>query len=45
MDPSGDVTPSIEDITVTTRLVELGIEGLDHVIVNAKADYNSMKEH
>ncbi|WP_445491507.1 JAB domain-containing protein [Niallia sp. 03133] len=47
--PSGDVNPSLEDITVTTRLVEcgkvLGIEVLDHVIVNAKADYYSMKEH
>ena len=46
--PSQDVTPSREDIEVTRRLVEcgrlLGIEVLDHLIVNAKADFYSMKE-
>jgi DNA repair protein RadC len=46
--PSQDVTPSREDISVTKRLVEagkiLGIEVLDHLIVNANADYYSMKE-
>ena len=46
--PSQDVTPSREDLEVTKRLVEcgkiLGIEVLDHVIVNAKAEYYSMKE-
>ncbi len=46
--PSGVVNPSREDITVTERLVEcgkiLGIEVLDHVIVNAEAEYYSMKE-
>ena len=46
--PSQDVTPSREDFEVTTRLVEcgkiLGIEVLDHVIVNAKAVFYSMKE-
>ncbi|WP_082139770.1 JAB domain-containing protein [Rossellomorea marisflavi] len=46
--PSQDVTPSREDIEVTHRLVEcgrlLGIEVLDHLIVNAKADFYSMKE-
>ena len=40
--------PSREDIDVTKRLVEcgriLGIEVLDHIIVNADADYYSMKE-
>ena len=47
-DPSHDVTPSREDIEVMHRLVEcgrlLGIEVLDHLIVNAKADFYSMKE-
>jgi DNA repair protein RadC len=46
--PSQDVTPSREDISVTERLVEagkiLGIEVLDHLIVNASADYYSLKE-
>lgn len=46
--PSQDITPSMEDIDVTKRLVEcgkiLGIEVLDHLIVNASADYFSMKE-
>jgi DNA repair protein RadC len=46
--PSQDVTPSREDISVTDRLVEagkiLGIEVLDHLIVNANADYYSLKE-
>jgi DNA repair protein RadC len=46
--PSQDVTPSREDIDVTKRLVEagkiLGIQVLDHLIVNASADYYSLKE-
>jgi DNA repair protein RadC len=46
--PSQDITPSREDIDVTKRLVEdgkvLGIEVLDHIVVNASADYYSMKE-
>lgn len=46
--PSQICDPSDEDISVTQRLVEcgkiLGIEVLDHVIVNAKAEYYSMKE-
>ena len=46
--PSQDVSPSREDLEVTKRLVEcgkiLGIEVLDHVIVNAEAEYYSMKE-
>lgn len=45
--PSGDVHPSREDIDVTKRLVEcgkiLGIEVLDHLIVNADAEYYSLK--
>ncbi|WP_212973169.1 DNA repair protein RadC [Bacillus sp. J14TS2] len=45
--PSGDPTPSREDIEVTRRLAEcgkmLGIEVLDHVIIGDKK-YVSMKE-
>lgn len=45
--PSGDPTPSVEDIEITRRLVEagniIGIQLLDHVIIG---DYNyvSLKE-
>jgi DNA repair protein RadC len=46
--PSGDPTPSREDIEVTKRLVEagriLGIEVLDHVIVTYKGNHLSLKE-
>jgi DNA repair protein RadC len=46
--PSGDITPSGEDIAVSKRLAEagrmLGIEVLDHLIVNAAAEYTSLKE-
>ncbi|MEY2193685.1 JAB domain-containing protein [Neobacillus sp. BF23-41] len=42
------MSPSNEDIEVTRRLVEvgkiLGIEVLDHLIVNADAEYYSLKE-
>ena len=45
--PSGDPTPSREDIEVTKRLVEcgkmIGIEILDHVVIGDKK-YVSMKE-
>ncbi|GAB7386554.1 DNA repair protein RadC [Bacillaceae bacterium] len=45
--PSGDPTPSREDIAVTRRLVEageiIGIEVLDHVIVG-DGRYTSLKE-
>lgn len=44
--PSGDPTPSQEDIEVTQRLAEaghlMGIEVLDHVIIGEK-DYTSLK--
>jgi DNA repair protein RadC len=47
--PSQDVTPSREDIEVTSRLVEcgkiLGIEVLDYLIINIKAKYYSLKEN
>lgn len=45
--PSGDPTPSHDDILVTRRLVEagklLGIEVLDHVILGGQ-DYTSLKQ-
>lgn len=45
--PSGDPTPSEEDIAVTKRLVEcgylLGIDVLDHIIIGDR-DYISLKE-
>lgn len=45
--PSGDPTPSPEDIAITKRLTEtgkiIGIELLDHIIVGDK-DYCSFKE-
>lgn len=45
--PSGDPSPSPEDLTFTTRMVEagrlLGVEVLDHVIV-AERGYYSFKE-
>lgn len=44
--PSGDPTPSRQDIEVTKRLVEagktLGVEVLDHIIVGDR--YTSLKE-
>lgn len=46
--PSGDVTPSGEDISVTRRLQEagdiLGIKVLDHLIIGAGGRYKSFKE-
>ena len=45
--PSGDVTPSREDINITKRLYEagkiLGIELLDHIIIGDNK-YTSLKE-
>lgn len=45
--PSGDTTPSREDISITKRLVEggkvLGIEVLDHIIIGDYG-YKSFKE-
>ena len=45
--PSGDVSPSQDDINLTRRLVQageiLGIDVLDHVIVG-RDDFLSMKE-
>jgi DNA repair protein RadC len=46
--PSGDPTPSMEDLNVTKRLVQagqlLGIDVLDHVIVTHNGDHYSLKE-
>lgn len=45
--PSGDPTPSREDIQVTKRLVEagklIGVEVLDHLIIG-RPQYTSLKE-
>lgn len=46
--PSGDPTPSKDDIAVTTRLKQageiLGIQLLDHVIVGTEGQYSSLRE-
>ena len=46
--PSGDLTPSRDDIETTRRLVEVGelvgIGMLDHVIVNPSSRYLSFRE-
>lgn len=46
--PSGDVTPSNEDIKITLRLIEagkiLGIELLDHLIIGDNKEYSSLRE-
>lgn len=46
--PSGDPTPSREDLEITKRLVEagniLGIEVLDHMVIGDNGKYVSLKE-
>ena len=46
--PSGDATPSLEDFTATTRLVELGqllgITVLDHLVI-AGGKFTSLRTH
>ncbi|KJR48416.1 DNA repair protein RadC [Desulfosporosinus sp. I2] len=46
--PSGDPTPSREDLEITKRLVEagsiLGIEVMDHVVIGDNGNYVSLKE-
>lgn len=46
--PSGDPSPSKEDINITKRLKEcgdiLGIQLLDHIIIGSKERYISFKE-
>jgi DNA repair protein RadC len=45
--PSGDATPSKEDMEITTRIAnlgkELGIPLVDHIIIGDK-NYTSFKE-
>ena len=45
--PSGDPTPSVEDINITKRLTEageiIGIKVADHIIVGDSTEYVSMK--
>jgi DNA repair protein RadC len=45
--PSGDVSPSQDDIDLTRRLIKageiIGIDILDHIII-ASADFMSLKE-
>lgn len=46
--PSGDPTPSKEDIHVTNRLKEsgnlIGIDLIDHIIIGSEGSYCSLKE-
>ncbi|MDU2045049.1 MAG: JAB domain-containing protein [Clostridium sp.] len=46
--PSGDSTPSKEDIDITERIKEsgkiLGIELIDHIILGDNDEYTSLKE-
>ena len=46
--PSGDTSPSPEDLAITTRIAAagnvIGIELIDHVIVSADGKYLSFKE-
>lgn len=46
--PSGDPTPSKEDISLTTRLKEcgriLGVMLVDHIIIGSNGKYTSLKE-
>ena len=46
--PSGDPTPSREDLEITKRLVEagniMGIEVIDHVVIGESGKYVSFKE-
>ncbi len=46
--PSGDTSPSEDDITMTRRLVEaggiMGIPVLDHVVLGERGHYTSMRQ-
>lgn len=46
--PSGDTTPSKEDINITERIKEagkiIGIELIDHIILGDENKYTSLKE-
>lgn len=47
--PSGDCTPSKEDVVVTDRILQcselLGIGLLDHIIIGGEGKYFSFKQH
>ena len=47
--PSGDVTPSKEDVAITSQLVNAGkimsINILDHIILSDYGTFRSMKEN
>ncbi len=46
--PSGDLTPSADDICITMRLIEagkiIGIRLIDHIIIGLNSEYCSMRE-
>jgi len=46
--PDDDTTPSKEDVVLTKRLVQagqlLGIDLMDHLIVNSKCEFSSLAE-
>lgn len=46
--PSGDTTPSMEDIEVAKKIVEagkiIGIDVLDSIVVNSEGGYDSIRE-
>lgn len=46
--PGGSVSPSKQDCTVTTQLLDgaklLGLDFVDHVIIDCNADYYSFRE-
>ncbi len=46
--PSGDPTPSAEDVTVTREIVQAGkildIDVLDHMVIGSGSKYVSLKE-
>lgn len=46
--PSGDTEPSVEDISLTSRLAEagklIGIKLIDHIIIGSEGKYSSFKE-
>ena len=46
--PSGDTSPSSEDIQITKRLIEageiIGIKVLDHIIIGENGNYLSLRE-
>lgn len=47
--PSGDCTPSTEDLNLTQRVIEagkiIGINVVDHIIIGRNGKYNSLREN